>query len=84
MEADANVTVKPPQPFYSQQVFSIPGRHAPLLMGPVAQRPNVVKCLSPAAENSKRSNAAKQKDPIEEELHVGSCRSQEPSAVYLW
>lgn len=81
--ADANVTVKPPQPFDPQQVFSIPGRHTPLLVGPVAQRPNVVEGLSPAAENSQRSKAAKQKDPVEEELHAGPCRSQEPSVVRL-
>lgn len=72
VEADANVTVKPPQPLNAQQVFSIPGRRAPLLVGPVAQRTNVVKRLSPAVENSKRSRAAQQKDPVEEELHVWS------------
>lgn len=84
VEADANVAVKPPQPFDPQQVLSIPGPQAPLLMGPVAQRPSAGKRVPPAAENSQRSKAAKQKDPVEEELHVGPCRSQEPSAVYLW
>lgn len=85
VEADADVTVKAPQPFNAQQVFSIPGRRAPLLVGPVARRPNVVgKRLSPAAENGKRSKAAQQKDPVEEELHVGPRWFQEPSTVYLW
>lgn len=83
MEADADVTVKSPQPFYPQQVFSIPGRHVTLLMAPVAEQPNVVKCLSPAAENSKRSKAAKQKDLVEEELHVDPCWSRNhPPGTY--
>lgn len=55
-----------------------------LLVALVAQQPNVVKCLSPAAGNGKRSKAAEQKDLVEEELHADACWSQEPSAVYLW
>lgn len=71
MEADAHVAVQPPQSFDAQQVLSVSGGHVSALTCPVAQGANVVDGLSPAADDSEGSNAAEQKDPIEEELHAG-------------